>query len=178
MLSWQLYKKNNDFFTNFNKMKAVQTNKTFGHSRKGLAWERLTKTNMHRHIGLLSRRSTANEMLVNHWLWSLNGLSMFFLCFRNDVQDTCLRCPGGHKKQLCPAQTEPPGILSCWSFPAKPPRFAPPDPTRPMCVQFLDPSSCWTNCKEQTFFRWQMAVDVFSISPNETFCALVNFTPV
>ena len=50
-------------------------------------------------------------------------------CFRRAVQDSCLRCPEGYERRLCPARTNPP--VSNATGPAPPSRSAVRCPTRP-----------------------------------------------
>ena len=56
-------------------------------------------------------------------------------CFRSDVQDNCLRYPGGHEGQMFPGRAEP-----STSLPARP-CAAPPRPARGMFARVLDSAS-------------------------------------
>ena len=63
-------------------------------------------------------------------------------CFRRDVQDSCLRYPGGHAGQMSPGRAEP-----STSPPARP-CAAPPRPARGM-------SGFWTRQVDWTGVSWR-----------------------
>ena len=73
-------------------------------------------------VPLINRLSTADEPVVNRGFYSSVGFKNELDClfFRRDVQDSCLRYPGVHERQISPGRTEP-----STSFPARPCAAAP-----------------------------------------------------
>ena len=122
--------------------------------RTCLAWEGFTETNKRRHTGQqpgtnsasrradkpkINREWTADGPRVNRGFCSPVGFKyeLDCSCFRRDVQDSCLRYPGGHEGQMSPGRAGP-----STSFPARP-CAAPPRPARGM-------SGFWTRQVTET----------------------------
>ena len=87
-------------------------------------------------ISLINRLSTADEPVVNRGFCSFVGFKYELDCsrFRRDVQDSYLRYPGLHERQIFPGRTEPSTFLPARPCSA-PPRLA---PTGPRYVQVFD----------------------------------------
>ena len=95
-------------------------------------------------VTLIICSSTARQPVIVGSPW---GFTYEFLCscLRRDVQDGCLRCPGGQAGRMSPANrpaAEPsrpaPLVLLRPALPRPPRRCAPPRPARPWYVGVVD----------------------------------------